>query len=108
MTASSTTLDCSLRDDTATLRVDGNASARDRVSRIHATVANLVQRGARTVVVDLSNARWLGAAMLGELVESQRTVNRAGGRMRLAGLQRRAARVLAATRLDTVFETTSA
>jgi anti-sigma B factor antagonist len=106
MTASRTTIDSSFLNGTATLKVDGDTAARDRVSRIHNAVANLVQRGARTIVVDLSNARWLGAAMLGELVASQRTVSQAGGRMRLSGLQRRAARVLAATRLDTVFETT--
>ncbi len=104
MKAPRTTIDSTIRDDIATLKVTGDTTARDRIGALHEVVAHLIQRGAKTVVVDLSTASWLGAAMLGELVAAQTVVKRAGARMRLAGLPRRANRILSATRLDTVFE----
>jgi anti-anti-sigma factor len=100
-----TTFDTHVDNDTATLKVIGDTAARDRVAPLRNTVSDLVRAGARTVVVDLSTARWVGAAMLGELVGAQETVTQAGGRMRLAGLTRRTKRALAAAHLDAVFKT---
>ena len=104
MKASRTTIDSRIQDDIATLKVTGDTTVRDRIGALHEVVTGLVRKGAKTVVVDLTTASWLGAAMLGELVAMQSIVKQAGGRMRLSGLPRRAHRILAVTRLDTVFE----
>ena len=104
MQFSTTSIETEIREDIATVKVRGDTTIHPDMTRFHETVETLAGGGPRTLVVDLSTTRWLGAAMLGELIAALKVVSKAGGRLRLSGLSEKANRVLAATRLDTLFD----
>ncbi|MDA0746888.1 MAG: STAS domain-containing protein [bacterium] len=93
-----------IRKDTAVLVLKGMLMHGPEVAPFHEHIRGLVDRGITQVVVDLSNVKWLGSAMLGVMVASQRTLWDAGGSMCLSGIRKRVASVFIATQLDSLFE----
>ncbi len=57
------------------------------------------------VVVDLSKANRVGAAMLGELIRGLTSIRDAGGDLKLSGVSGRLERILRTTRLSGIFKT---
>lgn len=103
MQSSITCIDTEIREDIATVKVRGDTTIHPDMTRFQEAVEKLAGNGHRTLVVDLSTSRWLGAALLGELVAARNTVAKAGGRIHLSGLTEKASRILTATRLDSLF-----
>jgi anti-sigma B factor antagonist len=68
--------------------------------RIHA----LVDRGHRQVVINLAQVDYVDSAGLGELVNAQAILSKAGGRLRLAAATQRVRELLSVTRLLTVLQ----
>lgn len=68
------------------------------------TIDALINAGYLDIVVDLSGLTHIDARGLGELAMAMKTVDLAGGRLTLSGASAPVARMLAITRLDTVFE----
>lgn len=85
------------------ISVSGDPAARSEVAPLRRKIRNLLNNGARTVVVDLSDTKFVGAALLGELVTALKTVRGAGGELKLSGVSRRIDGILRTTRLSGVF-----
>ena len=67
-------------------------------------ICDLVNVGCVDLVVNLSELTSIDARGLGELAAAMKTVRMAGGRLTLMAAAPRVARMLAITRLDTIFE----
>jgi len=68
-------------------------------------VLRLAKRGVTRIVIDLSDERWIGAALLGELVREQDTLRNAGGDLCLAGVSDKIRQILNITALSSRFPT---
>lgn len=55
-------------------------------SRLHKEVKQLIEGGARQVVVDLSDVSFIDSYGLGQMVACQTTLKAKGGHMRFAGI----------------------
>ena len=97
-----------IQDGTVVVSVSGDPITTQDVAPLRRIITNLVNRGARTVVVDLSHVNHVGAAMLGELATGLKTTRNAGGDLKLSGVSRRIRKVLAVTRLSRFFKYTGA
>ena len=93
-----------IQDGTAVVSISGDPITLTEVAPLGRKITNLVNTGARTVVVDLSQVNHVGAAMLGELATGLKTTRSAGGDLRLSGVSRRVRKVLAATGLSRFFK----
>ncbi|MBK8868406.1 MAG: STAS domain-containing protein [Dermatophilaceae bacterium] len=65
---------------------------------------DLIQRGYRDLVVDLTEVDFLDSTGLGVLVGRLKLLRAQGGQLRLAGVRDRVRKVLLITGLDRVFE----
>ena len=93
-----------IQDGTVVVSVSGDPITTQDVAPLRRIITNLVNRGARTVVVDLSHVNHVGAAMLGELATGLKTTRNAGGDLKLSGVSRRIRKVLTVTRLSRFFK----
>jgi anti-anti-sigma factor len=74
-----------------------------RVPSLRAIVGDLVRQGRLVVLLDMTAVTDIDAHGLGALVSSLTTLERHGGQMALVAPSDRIRRLLAITRLDTVF-----
>ena len=88
----------------AILELDGRLVLGEDQVLMHA-VKSLVAGGTLRIVLDLSRIAHVDSAGIGTLVSSFTTVTSAGGRLVLAGLQKRVSDLLSVTKLISVFET---
>lgn len=63
-----------------------------------------VNAGTKEIVLDLADVPYIDSSGLGELISSYTTVQKAGGRLKLANLTNKIVDLLAITKLVTVFE----
>ena len=98
-------IDEQIRKDVAVLSVSKVLTTEPDVAPFHDRVESLVRDDIRKVVVDFSQVRWFGSAMLGALIASLATLRNAGGDLRLAGLTERMDGILAVTHLAGIFRT---
>jgi anti-sigma B factor antagonist len=63
-----------------------------------------VNAGSKEIVLDLADVPYIDSSGLGELISSYTTVQKAGGRLKLANLTNKIVDLLAITKLVTVFE----
>ena len=89
----------------AVLRVSGTPLGKPDTDPFHSRVRRLAAEGTRRVVADLSDVRWLGAAMLGTLISSQLVLKEGGGELCLAGISGKGKEALEVTGLSEVFWT---
>lgn len=94
----------SVTDDLGVLRLAGRLTANDHPSVLKDAVADLVRRGARHVILDLSGVRYIDSTRLGELIAAHVTISREGGRLILAGTPPRVLELLTLSSLTGVFE----
>ena len=93
-----------IQGGTAVVTISGDPIALPEVAPLRREISNLVNGGARTVVVDLSRVNHVGASMLGELAMGLKTTRNAGGDLRLSGVSRRIRKVLTVTGLSRFFK----
>ncbi len=72
------------REGVAVLTPHGPIVSKPDLEPFHSHLARLAKRGPISVVIDLSRQKWVGAAMLGELVRAQNMLQSTGGDLRLA------------------------
>ena len=72
--------------------------------RLRAVTGDIVANGRRQVVVNLCGLTQIDACGLGALASMMKAVDAAGGRVTLVAATARVARMLAVTKLDSVFE----
>lgn len=92
----------SLSDGTPVFHVVGDVDLRTS-PQLRESLLNSMPASPRRVVVDLSQVPYMDSSGVGTIVEFKRRVDRAGGRVVLAGLQERVRSVLEITRLDRFF-----
>lgn len=91
-------------NDRTILHLTGRLTIDQAPGRIRQTVTDLVARGVRHVVIDLSQVRFVDSTRLGELVAAHVALNRVGGRLVLAGTPPRVLELLERSNLVAVFE----
>jgi anti-sigma B factor antagonist len=67
-------------------------------------IRELVQGGARRIVLNLADVTYLDSSGLGELISAHTHITTAGGEMKLLNLAKRVHDLLKLTKLYTVFE----
>ena len=94
-------------------RIDGNLGVVEMTGRLtindqpgvlKEAVADLVAKGARNVLVDLSGVPYIDSTRLGELIAAHVTVTRQGGRLKLLRTPARVVDLLVLAGLGDVFE----
>ena len=86
------------------LRLEGRLVTQSRpVPSLHGIVCDQVRQGRLVVLLDMTAVTDIDAHGLGALVSSLTTIERHGGQMALIAPSGRIRRLLAITRLDTVF-----
>ncbi len=73
--------------------------------RLNEKVHELIEAGAREVVVDLAQVQWMNSSGLGILISALSTLRNNGGELKLAGLTPRVRSLMTITRVIHVFET---
>ena len=68
-------------------------------------IRRLIEDGLTSVVVDFSQVKWFGSAMLGVLIASLTTLRSAGGDLRLTGITKKIDSILMVTQLARIFQT---
>jgi anti-sigma B factor antagonist len=76
---------------------EGSSTFRD-------TIKDLVTKGDKKVLLNLSEVSYIDSSGIGELVSGFTTVSNAGGKLKLVGLTKRVQDLLQITKLYTVFE----
>ncbi len=94
-----------IRDDVAVLTVNGALRSRQDTAPFHTYIKRLAGGGITQVVVDFSEVKWFGAAMLGVLIASMETLRQAGGDIRLTGVTAKIESILMVTLLGGIFRT---
>ncbi len=93
-----------IREDVAVLKLSGKLMSWPDVAPIHDRVKELVREGVCRVVVDLSEVKWFGAAMLGVLAAGLQTMQAAGGDLWLTSVSKKMEHTLSVTGLSKVFQ----
>ena len=91
------------REGVAILALKGRITAGE-VSPVRDKISELLAAGKTRIVLDLGEVDYVDSTGLGTLVISYTQVQKAGGALTLARLNRRNVELLALTRLHTVFE----
>ncbi|MCR4438845.1 MAG: STAS domain-containing protein [bacterium] len=94
-----------LQGDVAVLQVKGNLMGGPETVEVHEKVKELVGRGIKGVVLDLSKVKWVNSSGLGAIMGAMTTLRNAQGDIRLAGVAEKVQSLLMITKLVTIFET---
>jgi len=92
-----------ISDTAIVVRVEGRLNAASAVS-VKGAFKEQAQKGARTILVDLSGLQFIDSSGLAALVSGYKLAREAGGILKLAGLGEQIRAVFAVTHLDRVFE----
>ena len=93
-------------DDLTILRLYGDLAASPEDSELEtfkSVLMALINRGRRDIAINLAGTRLVDAEGLGELVSAFKRARHLGGRMALIAPAERVKKLLAVTKLDTVF-----
>lgn len=91
-------------DDVAVLILKGKLMGGPETTAIHDQVKELVEGGAKRVVLDLTRVSWLNSTGLGMIMASSTTLGNADGELKIAGLQDKTRGLFSIAKLDTVFK----
>lgn len=95
----------SIHGKVGVLTVHGALMSGPEVSAFHDHVKRLVLDGIPNIVVDFSNVKWFGSAMLGVLSASLASARKENGDIRLTGVTKKIESILMVTKLASVFRT---
>ena len=85
------------------IALTGRLTVNDRAGVLKSAVSAATDRGARHVVLDLSDVKYIDSTRLGELIAAHVTLSRLDGRLSLAAVPPRVAELLSMAGLDGVF-----
>jgi len=94
-------------DDLTILRLYGDLAASPEDTELEtfkSVLMALINRGRRDIAINLAGTRLVDAEGLGELVSGLKRARHLGGRMALIAPAERVRKLLAVTKLDTVFK----
>ncbi len=82
------------------VELSGHLNLGNELMTVEAAVKRLIQDGARKLVVDLTKLDYIDSAGIGMLVGCNGQMDRAGGKMRLAGAQGSVAKAFGVVHMD--------
>lgn len=90
--------------DVSVIDVTGRITLGEGASALRESIRNLVAKGNKKILLNLSDVSYIDSSGIGELVSGFTTVTNQGGVLRLLGLTKRVKDLLQITKLYTVFE----
>lgn len=90
--------------DVAVVDILGRITLGEGNAMLREIVRELLDKGNRKIVLNLSEVQYIDSSGLGELVKTQATVRQQGGQLRLVNLNKRIRDLLQMTRLSGVFD----
>ena len=91
-------------DDVTIVDISGQITLGDETGRLRATVAALVDKGKKKIVLNLAEVSYIDSSGVGELVGSYTTVRSHGGELKLLNLNKKVHDLLQVTKLYTIFD----
>lgn len=86
------------------LELSGRLTVNDQPGVLRDAVVDVVKRGARDVLLDLSGVQYIDSTRLGELIAAHVTLSRQGGALKLVRTPAKILELLALVGLDSVFK----
>jgi len=86
------------------LALEGNLMGGPDAAALHATLNDLVSRGVKHIVIDLSKVEYMNSSGLSLLIGGAGTVKNAGGALLLAGASPKILSIIKITKLSGVLE----
>jgi anti-sigma B factor antagonist len=93
------------REGIVLLYLNGRLIVGEPVTELRAKIASLSDSGQNNVVLNFTGVDYIDSTGLGGMVIGYTTLKKAGGALKLAGLNRRNLELLVLTKLSGVFET---
>ncbi len=90
--------------DVGIVELAGRLTVNDDPGPLKQAVVDIVSRGAKNVLLDLSGVHYIDSTRLGELIAAHITVSRNGGRLKLVNVPPRVVELLTLAGLDDIFE----
>jgi anti-sigma B factor antagonist len=90
--------------DVSVVDVAGRITLGEGSSALRDTVREMVGKGQKKLLLNLSDVSYIDSSGIGELVSGFTTVTNSGGQLKLLGLQKRVKDLLQITKLYTVFD----
>ena len=92
------------REGIIVLQLHGRLIVGEPVTALRERVTTLSDRGSSNIVLNMENVDYIDSTGLGGMVIGYTTLKKAGGALKLVGLNRRNIELLVLTKLSTVFE----
>ena len=89
--------------DVVVLGMEGSIIVGSGADALRAVINRQLGRGRNKLLLDMASVRWMDSVGLGQLVVALVSVTRAGGQIKLLGVREKVRKLLAVTKLDTVF-----
>lgn len=86
------------------ISVSGRIKLGDESEKIETLVADVIAKGRRNIVFELSGVKYIDSTGIGRFISSLNKVMEAGGKLRMAGASGVVREAFRVTRLDTVFK----
>lgn len=87
------------------LRMNGKLMGGPDADVFQKMVRELVGQGKMNLIVDMTQVSWVNSTGLGILIAGYGTVKKAGGVLKLIGVNKRIDQIFMVTKLHTIFET---
>ncbi len=86
------------------LALKGKIMGGPRTRKLCERIQEIVAAGAKHVILDFSNVRWINSTGIGELLNSVNRIRKQGGEVYFTALQERLAEYFELIKLNTVFK----
>src|SRR5688572_20657715 len=90
--------------DVLILDLEGRITIGDASQKLHQTIRDMVERGERKIILNLSEVTAIDSSGLGELVGGYATLQKNGGELKLLNLPPKVNEIMTITKLVTVFQ----
>lgn len=91
-------------NDITILDINGRIVLGKETALLRDTIRDLIARGRKSLVLNLSEVPYIDSTGIGELVSASLAIRREGGDMKLLNLTRRVRDMVEVVRLGTIFE----
>ena len=91
--------------DVSVIEFEGNFTKNLGDYKIKNTITDLLNNGARKIILQLSEVKFINSAGIGELVGVYISVSNRGGKLKLCGIPEKVHKMLKVTQLISIFDT---
>ncbi len=86
------------------LEVKGSLIGGEETDEMSNAVADMIERGNKKLIIDLSKVDYLNSTAIGALVKAHTTYKKAGGNVKLCGVNKNINNIFVITKLTMVFD----